>query len=41
MWFDLAEFGGYLFFMFVGGASFGLLFGLIRFLFFTWVERRE
>lgn len=39
--FDLAEFAGFMFFMATGGAGFGLLFGLIRFLLFTFVERRE
>lgn len=39
--FELDEFAGYLFFMFTGGAGFGLVLGLARFLLFTWLERRE
>jgi NhaP-type Na+/H+ or K+/H+ antiporter len=39
--FQLDEFGAYIFFMAIGGAGFGLLFGLIRFLIFTFIERKE
>lgn len=40
-WFELDQFGGYLFFMFLGGAGFGITFGLLRFLLLTWIERDE
>jgi|GEM_PF-5484449 len=35
------QLNGFIFYMFLGGSGFGLIFGLIRFLIFTWVERYE
>lgn len=39
--FNVDEFSGFLFFMFIGGVGFSLILGLARFLLFTFIERRE
>jgi NhaP-type Na+/H+ or K+/H+ antiporter len=39
--FELDQFAGFMFFMFIGGAGFGLVLGLLRFLMFTFIERNE
>ena len=39
--FDVDEFSAFFFFMFVSGAGFSLVLGLIRFLIATFIERHE
>jgi NhaP-type Na+/H+ or K+/H+ antiporter len=39
--FELDQFAGFMFFMFTGGAGFGLVLGLLRFLLLTFIERNE
>jgi hypothetical protein len=39
--FEIDQFSGFMFFMAISGIGFGLLFGLIRFLIFAFVERSE
>lgn len=39
--FEVDQFAGYLFFMFLGGAGISMLLGLLRFLLLTFIERNE
>lgn len=39
--FELDQFGGFLFFMYLGGIGFGSILGIFRFMLFTFLERSK